>query len=430
MTALDESTGTAARADVAAVPEPLWYLRVNTLRRSRLSDPALRALLASLADAERAVRSSASRCSDELYELIGATADPDARRRLVALRRTIHNDRSQKTQDVPVPSVARWLAARDQRQRCRDEIARSYPGAAERERATLATLLGDENLRCALALAAPEVLAESERYRALAGGGQPGPAAGVLPGLGPPRAGAGGAQPVPADARKSERGLLQYVTRALVRTSPLSRFTAVGIAVPDPEGLPPDRMSFSGAVAFPGLDRAMLAYVIGGLHGDVPDGDVPADVWVGLPPTSLVEDGKLYFLRRTESGFKRLAAPVTGPVRLLVDAVVMGPRHVRSVAPQIAGELGCPLEDATMVVLAAVHQGLLCAFHEPEDGDADLENMLDQPGTPAAGLLADVRARLPRLATAPAAERGRELTAINDALSPARHLAGRPPPGM
>src|ERR1035438_789738 len=53
MTALDESTGTAARADVAAVPEPLWYLRVNTLRRSRLSDPALRALLASLAAAER-----------------------------------------------------------------------------------------------------------------------------------------------------------------------------------------------------------------------------------------------------------------------------------------------------------------------------------------------------------------------------------------
>lgn len=404
MTALEESTGTAARPDVAAVPEPLWYLRVNTLRRSRLSDPALRALLASLADAERAVRSSASRCSDELYELIGATTDPDARRRLVALRRTIHNDRPQKTQDVPVPSVALWLAARDQRQRCREETARSYLDAAERERVTLAALLGDENLRCALALTAPEVLAESERYRALAGS----------------------SQPVPADARKSERGLLQYVTRALVRTSPLSRFTAVGIAVPDPEGIPPDRVSFSGAVAFPGLDRAMLAYVIGGLHGDVPDGDVPDDVWVGLPPTSLVDDGKLIFLRRTESGFKRLAAPVTGAVRLLVDAVVMGPRHVRSVAPQIAGELGCPLEDATKVVLAAVHQGLLCAFHEPEDGDADLGDMLHQPGTRAAGLLADVRVRLPRLATAPAAERARELTAINGALSAASHLAGRP----
>src|SRR5439155_20897973 len=137
---------------------------------------------------------------------------------------------------------------------------------AERERATLATLLGDENLRRALALAAPDLYAESERYRASAGTGRP----------------------VPAHARKAERGLLQYVTRAMVRTSPLSRFTAVGLAVPDPGGVAPDRVRFHDAVAFGSLDRVMLGYVVGGLHA--PDGDV----WVGLPPTSALDGGKLF----------------------------------------------------------------------------------------------------------------------------------------
>lgn len=407
MTTLHESTGTASRPDGAAPAEPpapaepLWYLRINTLRRSRLADPALRALLASLVDAERAVRSSASDCADELYQLIGATTDKDARRRLVELRRIIHNDRSPKTQDAPTPSIARWLAARNERQRCRDEIARCYPDAAERERTTLATLLGDENLGRSLALAAPEIYAESERYRASAGTGQP----------------------MPAHARKAERGLLQYVTRAMVRTSPLSRFTAVGIAVPDPGGVTPDRVRFSDAVAFPSLDRVMLGYVVGGLHAA--DGDL-ADVWVGLPPTSALDGGKLFFLQKTESGFRRLAAPVTGPVRLLADAVGMGPRLVRSVALEIAGKLGCSPEDATAMVLNAVRQGLLCTFHEPEDGGADLDDMLDQPGTRAAELLADVRARLPRLVTAAAAERGPELSAIANALSTTSHLAGRP----
>ena len=401
MTILSEHTATASPAVGAAPAEPLWYLRINTLCQSRLGDPALRALLADLLDAERAVRSSASDCADELYELIGATADKDARRRLVELRRIIHNDRAPKTPDAPVDSVARWLAARDHRQRCRDEISRGYPGAAERERATLASLLGDDDLRCALAMTAPEIYAESERYRALAGTGRP----------------------MPAGARKAERGLLQYVTRAMVRTSPLSRFTAVGLAVPDPGGVAPDRVRFSGAVAFPSLDRVMLGYVVGGLHAL--DADRP-DAWVGLPPTSALDGGKLFFLQRTESGFRRLAATVAGPVALLLDAVVMGPRHIHDVAREIAGKRGCPPEDAAALVRSAVRQGLLCTYHEPEDGAADLEDMLSQPSTRAAGLLGDVRTMLPKLATASADERGRQLAAITEALSTTSHLAGRP----
>ena len=308
---IDPDSAQAVTPDGAAVPtEPLWYLRINTLRRSRLSDPVLRTLLTDLLAAEQAVRAAASDCADDLYELIGAATDKDARRKLVELRRIIHNDRTPKSSDVPAESVARWYAARDRRQRCRDEIADAYPDAAERERGTLARLLGDDDLRCALAMAAPEVYAEAERYRALAESGKP----------------------MPASARKAERGLLQYVTRAMVRTSPLSRFTAVGLAVPDPDGLTPNDIGFTGATAFPSLDRVMLGYVVGGLHAV--DGDQP-DAWVGLPPTSALEGDKLFFLQRTESGFKRLAAAVAGPVALLLHAVVMGPRHIRDVAQDI-----------------------------------------------------------------------------------------------
>ncbi|MQY12500.1 hypothetical protein SRB5_26340 [Streptomyces sp. RB5] len=398
MTAVTEHTAAATGPDAPAAAEPLWYLRINPLCRTRLSDPGLRALLGGLHDAEGAVRGAARACEDELYGLIGATTDKDARRRLVDLRRVIHNDRAPKTSDVPVPSVARWLAARDERQRLRDGIAAGYEEAAERERATLAGLLGDENLRGALATTAPDLYADAERYRTLAGSGRP----------------------VPASARKSERGLLQFVTRAMVRTSPLSRFTAVGLCVPDPAGPPPQDVRFSDAVSFPTLDRVMLGYVVGGLY---PPGD---DVWVGLSPTSALEGGKLFFLQRTDTGFRRLAAPVAGRVALLLDAVVMGPRHIRDVAGDLAAALGCTPEEAAGTVAGAIRQGLLCTYHEPEDGNAPLDHMLTHPGTPAAGQLADVRARLSRMATAPPDERGRETAAISAALAETSRLAGRP----
>ncbi|MGN9793280.1 lantibiotic dehydratase [Streptomyces sp. OZ13] len=393
-----------ASAAATPEPEPLWFLRVNPLRRTRLADPGQRGLLAELADAESALRTAADACSDELYHRIGDAADDAERRELIALRRTVHNDRAPKKTPVPTPAVDRWLEARERRERLRDEITRGYAAAADRERERLAALLGDDDLLRSLALVAPEVHQEAERYRAAV--------------LGPGK--------VSARTRKSERGLIQYVTRAMVRTSPLSRFTAVGIAEPDPDGVDPDDVPFTGATAFPGLDRVMLGYVLGGLPA--PDDAALADLWVGLPPTSAPdpEAGKLFFLKLTDAGMRRLAVPLDGPAGDLLDAVSMGPRPYPSVVRHVAERADCAEEDAERRVRHALGQGLLCSFHEAEDGAADYDDLLSPRDPRATGLTDSIRSGLPELAAAPAAERGAVLAALRGDLGRLSHLARRP----
>ncbi|MFD0804141.1 hypothetical protein ACFQZU_22890, partial [Streptomonospora algeriensis] len=239
--------------------------------------------------------------------------------------------------------------------RLSEDVAECYESAADRERTTLAELLADEDLRKALALAAPEIHDEAERYR---------------------RAVAGSAR-LPARIRKSERGLLQYATRAMVRTSPLSRFTAVGIAEPAPDGGPPDNPDPAQAVAFPGLDRPMLGYVLGGLD-PAPGGDPAADpaahpeVRVGLAPTSYLDEdaGKLYFLRAGEAGLTRASVAVTGPLGLLLGALSMGHRPAGSVAEDVRVRAGCPAEKAWSLIATALRNGVLCTFAAGEDATA------------------------------------------------------------
>ncbi|MFE2194324.1 lantibiotic dehydratase family protein [Streptomyces olivaceus] len=408
MTALETCTAGAPQS-VSGSPqkEPLWLLRINPLSRVRLADEGLRGLLARLEQAERDVRSAADRCSDELYGLIGETTDDTARGRLIAARRAVHNDRPLRNAPpsvLGVPSVSEWLRATDERRRLREETARHYEQAADRERHRLAGVLADEHLRSSLALVSPEVYQESERYRAAVAG----------PGR------------LSARSRKSERGLLQYVTRAMVRTSPLARFTAVGLAVPAPGGIDPGAVGFGTAAAFPGLDRVMVGYVLGGLPAAT--GSALLDAWVSLSPTSALDESRetLYFLRPSESGFQRLSAPVKGVVRALVDATVMGPRPVRSVVSHLAEQTGCTAQDAAKAVLQGVHQGILCTYNEPEDGAADLAQLLSRPGAPGSELLDGVRCRLSRLATGPVDERRHELGAIEADFAQLGRLAGRP----
>ncbi|MCX4834194.1 lantibiotic dehydratase family protein [Streptomyces sp. NBC_00006] len=384
--------------------EPLWLLRINPLSRVRLADHELRGLLARLEQAERDVRFAADRCSEELYALIGETTEDTVRGQLIAARRAIHNDRPLRNTLPGIPSVAEWCRATEDRRQVREEAARQYEPAADRERQRIADVLGDEHLRSSLALVSPEVYQESERYRAAVAG----------PGR------------LSARSRKSERGLLQYVTRAMVRTSPLARFTAVGIAVPGPGGVDPGSVEFGAAEAFPSLDRVMVNYVLGGLPAAT--GSELLGAWVSLAPTSALDEGRetLYFLRPAESGFQRLSAPVKGIVSALVDATVMGPRPVRSVVAHLVEQTGCTAQAAAKAVLQGVHQGILCTYNEPEDGAADLERLLSRPGAPGAELLDDVRSRLPRLSSGPVEERRRELDAIEADFAQLGQLARRP----
>ncbi|MFI0241760.1 hypothetical protein [Streptomyces sp. NPDC016845] len=399
-------------------PEPQWFLRVNPLRRSRLADPEQRRLLSELARAEAELADAAEPCSQVLYERIGAAGSDAERRELIALRRAIHNGRAlRKESDSPAartPAVARWLAAHQERERLRGAVVEGYAAASDRERATLARLLSDDDLLRSLALVAPEVHQEAERYRSAVQG----------PGK------------VSARTRKSERGLIQYVTRAMVRTSPLSRFTAVGIAEPAPAtdeaAVRPGEVAFTGAEAVPGLDRVMLGYALGdqGRGQDEEDTD-PAELWVGVPPTSAPDPaaGKLFFLNVTDQGIRRLALPLDGPVGDLLDALSMGPRRFPAVVAHVAGRAGCSAEEADRRVRQALRQGVLCTFARAEEytARADYGELLTLPaGTRAAELADKVRTALPRLADTPAPERGAALARLRADLGRFSQAAGRP----
>jgi len=409
------SSGPTGAERPTAAPEPQWFLRVNPLRRARLADPDQRRTLDELTSAEAELTDAADRCSQELYERIGAAASDAERRELIALRRSIHNGRAPKKAPAgPSPAVTRWLRAYEERERLRAALVDGYPAAAGRERERLARLLGDDDLLRSLALLAPEVHQEAERYRTAVEG--PGD--------------------VPARTRKSERGLIQYVTRAMVRTSPLSRFTAVGIAEPAPAcdaaAVRPADVPFTGARAVAGLDRVMLGYVLGGLP-TAHDADL-SELWVGVPPTSAPDPaaGKLFFLRFTDEGMRRLAVPLDGPVGDLLDALSMGPRRFPAVVAHVAQRAGCSAEDADRRVRHALHQGVLCTFNEAEDGAADYADLLtpvlpdSEQARELGELAAEIRAELPRVVEAPAQQRAAALTGLRTTLGRFSQAAGRP----
>lgn len=149
---------------------------------------------------------------------------------------------------------------------------------------------------------------------------------------------------------------------------------------------------------------------------------------MGIPPTSAPdpESGKLFFLRLTDAGMRRLAVPLDGPVGDLLDAVSMGPRLFPAVVAHVAERAGIPAEAADKRVRQAVGQGLLCTFHEAEDGSADYDDLLTPDDPRATTLAAGIRAGLPRLADAPAPERGGVLAELRGDLGKLSHLAGRP----
>ena len=398
-----ESTATSPATPAAGALEPLWVLRVNLLRRTRLSDPALAAVLGDLLTAEATLAAAAQKCSDELHELIGATTDREARGRLIALRRDVHNDRRPRSGTAVTPAVDQWAAARDRRDALRARIADTYPQAIAREREGLGALLADDDLRRALALVAPEVSDGADRYRAALAD----------------------SRPLPARLRKSERGLVQYVTRAMIRTSPLSRFTAVGVAVPDDRGRAPAEIRFASAVPFMGLDRVMLGYVAAGLTA--PRDGVGLDHWVQLPPTAEVDESsaRLYFMRPTAKGIQRLSTPVTGLVQSVLEATAMGPRRVGAIAGHIAERTEVHYDQAVRAIAQAVGAGILCTCDGPEDGDAPYSALLHRPDSPVVRL-DDVARRLKVIADAPPEDRVAELSRLRSALADVSRHAGRP----
>ncbi len=389
-------------ADRRAVTDGLWFLRTNPLVRVRLADPELRALLASLVVAEQAHSATTATTSDALHALVGETTDPDARRELVALRRAVHRDRNPSADSTGTTAdlIADWTAARARRDELVAAVATTLDAAAQRERVVLADQVGHPDLRRSLDLVAPQVATQAERYREVLDRGD---------------------EPT-SRHRKSERGLLQYLTRAAVRTSPLSRFTAVSLAVPGRAGdgaLDPSTVTPAGASAYPSLDRVMLAYLVGGLD--------PQAAWCGLPPTAVVEGDRLFFLGQGADGITRMAVGVAGLLGVLVDAVRLGPRRTDDLLAVLAAATDDP-ELARTFLDEAARRGIVCRYADPEDRWDDIDRLLAgavaaDPG--AGGIVAEVRAALAAFADREPGERD-VLARLEQGLAALSARSGRP----
>ncbi|WP_107440038.1 lantibiotic dehydratase [Streptomyces sp. 142MFCol3.1] len=217
-------TATTPAQDTALAGEPVGLHSRFMLRVAGLPADTVLALRAP-ETADWAVRTAAeedrlvelgARLSDPLSEAVGGTEDAGLRRRLLALRRQVFNNRLPADPDAARAlaadlgggtgtDLAAWLDARVRWERLRREGDTVLAAGLARTRAALRELALDDRLRRGLLLASPTL---EERLEAFAA--DPAPVPGKR-------------------ARKMERSLLSYLYRTACKTSPFSTLTGVAL---------------------------------------------------------------------------------------------------------------------------------------------------------------------------------------------------------
>ncbi|MFD1271513.1 lantibiotic dehydratase [Streptomyces kaempferi] len=204
-------------------------LPVDTVIALRTPEAAAWAVRAA-AEEDRLVDLGAA-LSDPLSAVVGATEDAAQRRRLLALRRNVFNNRvpndleAARTLAADIggdtgADLTTWLDARVRWDRLHAEGEAVLAAGLARTRTALRELALDDRLRQGLLLASPTL---EERLDAFAA--DPADPAGV-PGK---------------RTRKMERSLLSYVYRTACKTSPFSTLTGVALGTfrtPAEEGTP------------------------------------------------------------------------------------------------------------------------------------------------------------------------------------------------
>jgi hypothetical protein len=153
---------------------------------------------------------------DLLHDVVGRCEDPAARRKVLALRREVFNNRLPRGAEAGLDlvraldaevagSLARWLADRRQLADRTAEGAALLETDVTRTRAVLRRLAGEERLRAGLLLASPTLDAQMDAF-------------------------VRDEAPKPSKkTRKIERSLLSYLYRTACKTSPFSTFTGVAL---------------------------------------------------------------------------------------------------------------------------------------------------------------------------------------------------------
>ncbi|GGQ96880.1 lantibiotic dehydratase [Kitasatospora griseola] len=391
-------------------------LRINPLPGRRLGTLELTAAVSALVEAERLCTSLGDAACAELFDLAEKATGPD-RRNILELKRAVYNGRAPRASATerswPAATNA-WLQARQRGDLARSVLTTGYETHLGEERAALAEAVASEPFQLSLALTSPQVLAAVRRYARSAGRAS-------------------------KQDRKSERGILQHLARAMVRTSPLARFTAVGFASWSEQGVALDRVTFrrGGTHSFPSVDRALFSALVGGLLPEnlaTGDGASPSDasapgsgvvrlpgaVTVVMPnPTLRATRDTVRFQQRHGSQIRVLSTPLTGQLRTLLDLTALGPVAIRELDRALADRLTVTTQEADRMVRAACDAQILLPGPRLDEQAPDplpaAQELLGEHAPAAAKVLEEVSASLGRLATAAVPERAALLKRVESA---------------
>ncbi|MFE1322077.1 lantibiotic dehydratase [Kitasatospora phosalacinea] len=394
-----------------------WHLadtpvhRVNPTLGLRLGGDRLGTVLRALFGAHRDCRNLADAACDELYRLAG-TATGRERHRLLRLKRAVFNDRTPDPADLhdswqtPLPpAVTAWLAAEERGRLARTALETGLPGLLTEERERLARAVGSEPLQLSLALNSPQVLDAAQRYR-------------TSPGT------------PTARQRKSERGLLQHLARALLRVSPLSRLTAVGFAHWSEDGRRLDEPAFDRRRAHAVLtpDRALLSGLVNGIAAAPRPGPLPAAVQRN--PMLRREGTHLRFPHVADGRRRTLAAESNEQLTALLKLLVLGPLPVDLLTAELARRFAVPAAEAARLVTAAFDAQILLAAPLLDEQAADplpeAEKLLTEHHPEAAAAVAAVAADLDLMARDSVGGRRAALTRIRTAETELNRLSACP----
>ncbi len=399
------ATASAAGTEPAPGLQPaelgnVLMTRVNSLVGRRLASPTFRTAIRSLVAAEADCASLKESACDELYALGGELGSRD-RGAILKLRRSIFNNRAVDALPAgteSLPAVTAWHAAHQRAELARAALEHGHAAFLEQERRVLAEMLGNESFRHALALNSPTVLDAVNRYRRADG-------------------------ELSARDRKSERGIVQHLTRALVRVSPLSRFTAVGYATWSEQPGVPDlgshELSRRQGTSRIRTDRTLLLNAISGIvtHPAGPaGGQVPQQV--RRNPTLRITERGVTFHHWADGRRRTLEAGLTPELRLLLALTAMGQVRTDLLAETLQAVSELDAEQAgTLIANAYAAQFLLPAAAYDEQLDDPFQAARQQlAGHPEAqALITTLEADLTVVGTGSVSDRVAALARIKNA---------------